>query len=67
MAADLTMKIGDILTLGDGIEAILLSQGMHCTHCPVARSESLADACHAHGVDADELLAEINEHLANKA
>ncbi|HWP79590.1 MAG TPA: DUF1858 domain-containing protein [Terriglobales bacterium] len=67
MTVSKDMSIGDILKIDGGIEKILLEHGMHCTQCPVARMETLAEACLGHGVDADALQAQINEYLANKA
>ena len=52
--------IGDILTQKPEAAEILLAMGMHCLGCPSARGESLADACAVHGVDADEIVAQIN-------
>jgi len=67
MTVTMDMRIGDILKIDGGIEKILLEHGMHCTQCPVARMESLADACRAHGVDAGALQTKINDYLAQKA
>ena len=60
------MIIGDILDLDQTTAPFFLEMGMHCLGCPSARSESLEDACAVHGVDADEMVKKINEHLANK-
>lgn len=56
--------IGDILTLDATTAPYFLEMGMHCLGCPSARGESLEQACMVHGVDADELVAKINAHLA---
>ena len=40
--------------------------GMHCLGCPASRGESLEEACAVHGVDCDELIAKLNEHLGAK-
>lgn len=58
--------IGDILDFDSTTAQYFLAMGMHCLGCPSARGESLADACMVHGVDADELVAKINEHIAAK-
>ena len=55
--------IGDILDLDPGAAPFFLEMGMHCLSCPSARGETLAQACEVHGVDADALLAKINERL----
>ena len=58
--------IGDILDIDQTTAPFFLEMGMHCLGCPSARSESLAEACLVHGVDADELVEKINKHLASK-
>ena len=60
------MIIGDILDADTGTAKIFLAMGMHCLGCPSARGESLEMACQVHGVDADELVADINAYLASK-
>ena len=56
--------IGDILDFDRTTSVFFLEMGMHCLGCPSARGESLADACAVHGVDADEMVERINQHLA---
>ncbi len=58
--------IGDILDMDRTTAPYFLEMGMHCLGCPSARGESLEQACAVHGVDADELVAKINAHLAGK-
>ena len=38
--------------------------GMHCLGCPSARGETLEQACQVHGVDCEELVKKINDHIA---
>ncbi len=59
------MKIGDILDANRELAPFFLEMGMHCLGCPSARSESVAQACMVHGVNADELIAKMNAFLAN--
>ena len=59
------MLIVDILEIDDEIAEILLEAGMHCIGCPAAMSESIEDACFAHGIDVDSLIGQINEYLEN--
>lgn len=68
MAAQVTKQtlIGEMLQLDMGIAAILMAAGMHCVGCPSSAMESLEEACMVHGMDADDVLARINEYLANK-
>ena len=56
--------IGDILDLDETTAPYFLEMGMHCLGCPSARGETLEQACAVHGVDADELVKKINEHLS---
>jgi len=39
---------------------------MHCFGCPFASMESLEDGAKAHGLDADELISELNKNKINK-
>ena len=55
------MCIGDILDMDVGTAKFFLEMGMHCLGCPSARSESVEDACAVHGVDADEIVAKLNQ------
>ncbi|MBP3330667.1 MAG: DUF1858 domain-containing protein [Clostridia bacterium] len=60
------MLIGDILDKEPGTAQFFLAMGMHCLGCPSARGESIEQACMVHGTDADELVKNINDFLANK-
>ena len=60
------MSIGQVLRAGQGTARIFMEFGMHCLGCPHATAESIADACAAHGSDADALVAKLNEFFANK-
>ena len=53
--------IGDILDIAPETAPIFLSIGMHCLGCPSSRGETVEEACMVHGVDADELLVELNK------
>lgn len=61
------MLIADILKADDEIAAILMASGMGCVFCPASQGESLEAACFVHGINADEMLERINEHLEQKA
>lgn len=60
------MIIADMLQVDPGIAAILMASGMHCIGCPSAQGESLEEAALVHGLDADELVKDVNEYLAKK-
>ena len=53
--------IGDILDIAPDTAPIFLSIGMHCLGCPSSRGETVEQACMVHGVDVNELLAQVNK------
>lgn len=58
--------IGDILDINaEAAAPIFFGMGMHCLGCPSARGESIEQACMVHGVDADDIVAKLNEALGN--
>ena len=59
--------IGDILDFDTGTAKFFFEMGMHCLGCPHSRGEAIAEACAAHGTDADKLISEINAFLEAKA
>jgi len=66
MTVNKQMSIGQVLNMDRGTARIFMEFGMHCLGCPHATAESIADACAAHGSDADALIAKLNEYLADK-
>ena len=58
------IQIGELLEVAPEKAEILLEMGMHCLGCPASRGESIEQACAVHGVDADQLINKINEHLS---
>jgi hybrid cluster-associated redox disulfide protein len=60
------MVIGDILDADGGTAVFFFEMGMHCLGCPASRGETVEEACAVHGVDADALIARVNEYLATK-
>ena len=59
-------SIGEVLRMSRETAPIFMSFGMHCLGCPHATAESIADACAAHGTDAEALVAKLNEFFAEK-
>lgn len=55
------MTIGELLEKAPEKAEILLNAGMHCLGCPASQAETLAEACEVHGIDVDELIAELNK------
>ena len=58
--------IGTILDSAPETAPFFLEMGMHCLGCPSARSETVAQACMVHGVNAADLVSKINAFLADK-
>ena len=38
-----------------------MQAGMHCLGCLAAAEETIEEACMVHGIDADELMEELNK------
>lgn len=58
--------IGDALEMDIELAQFFFEIGMHCLGCPASRGETIEEACEVHGVDCDELIGKLNEHLAAK-
>lgn len=58
--------IMDVLRIDEGTAPFFFEIGMHCLGCPSASGESIAEACAVHGVDADKLVAKLNDYLKDK-
>ena len=58
------MIIGDILNEAPDMAPVLMAAGMHCIGCPSSQGESLEEAAMVHGFDADVLVQQINDFLA---
>lgn len=56
--------IGDILDIAPQTAPLFMAIGMHCLGCPASRGETVEEACMVHGIDVDELLAELNKQVA---
>ena len=54
-------RIGELLEKAPEKADILLEAGMHCLGCPASQAETLEEACAVHGIDVEELLAELNK------
>ena len=58
--------MGEMLAYDRGIAMVLMQAGMHCIGCPSSIHESLEEACMVHGIDCDEVLANIQKYLESK-
>ena len=52
--------IGELLQIDAEVAPILLNIGMHCLGCPSSQMETIEEAAMVHGIDADDLVEEIN-------
>ena len=59
-------QIADILELAPEVIPLFSEIGMHCIGCALSSEENVEQACMAHGVDVEDLVADINAYLASK-
>ena len=70
MAVTKNMLMGEILDneKAETIAEILMAEGMHCIGCDIhdisTDVPALEEACMAHGIDCDAVLAKINAAIA---
>ena len=57
------MSFAEIMEKHPEVIEILMNKGMHCIGCQMAQMESLEDGAKAHGLDADEIVKELNEKI----
>ncbi len=57
--------IGELLQINANIAPVLLNIGMHCLGCPSSQMETIEEAAMVHGIQPDDLVATINDFLAN--
>lgn len=50
----------DLLKRDINSAEVLMNAGMHCVGCPASSGESLEQACMVHGIDVDNLVADLN-------
>ena len=55
------MTIAEALKLKPQIAGVLMSKGMHCLGCVIAQGETVEQAAEVHGLNADELIQELNK------
>ena len=62
------MLISEALECGntDAMAEVLFGFGMHCLGCAMAHGETVEQAAEVHGVDADEMVAALNEAAVSK-
>ncbi len=52
--------IGDILRVKPSAIPLLMEIGMHCIGCPASMGETVEEAAMVHGIDADDLVTQMN-------
>ncbi|MBO4374199.1 MAG: DUF1858 domain-containing protein [Lachnospiraceae bacterium] len=52
--------IGDVLKIKPNAVPLLMEIGMHCIGCPASMGETVEEAAMVHGIDADDLVAQMN-------
>ncbi|MBO6113307.1 MAG: DUF1858 domain-containing protein [Lachnospiraceae bacterium] len=52
--------IGDILRVKPAAIPLLMEIGMHCIGCPASMGETVEEAAMVHGIDSDDLVAQMN-------
>ena len=55
------MIIADILQAKPTAAEVLLAAGMGCLGCPSSQMETLEQAADIHGIDLDQLVADLNK------
>lgn len=55
------MAIAEALKLKPQIAPVLMSKGMHCLGCVIAQGETIEQAAEVHGLEAEQLVKELNE------
>lgn len=53
------MTIGEIIRINPDVVPVLINAGMHCVGCPSAQGETLEEAAMVHGMNVDDLMAQI--------
>jgi len=60
------MSIAEVISKYPETIPVLMKTGMHCIGCPMAMSETLEEGLSAHGIDADNVVKELNKLLKKK-
>jgi hydrid cluster protein-associated redox disulfide domain len=60
---DKAMTIRQVLEMDPGAARIMMTFGLHCLGCPHATMETLEEAGVVHGINVDEMIHQLNEHL----
>ena len=59
-------QIMELLRRDVTVVRVLVAAGMHCVGCPASMSESIGEAAAVHHLNADALVDELNDYLAER-
>jgi len=60
------MSIAEVISKYPKTIPVLMKTGMHCIGCPMAMQETLEEGLSAHGLDADDVVKELNRIAKRK-
>ena len=60
------MTVAEVLKMDQGSAAVFLNFGLKCLGCPGATAENLEMASRIHGINVDDLLAELNKFFESR-
>ncbi|MDN5315781.1 MAG: hypothetical protein PWP10_4533 [Clostridiales bacterium] len=60
------MIISEVLSMDQGTTPIFFKNGLHCLGCVMASGETLEEACMVHGINCDNLIAELNDYFSSQ-
>ncbi|MBU0615891.1 MAG: DUF1858 domain-containing protein [Nanoarchaeota archaeon] len=58
------MGIGQIVEEHPETIEVFSKHGLHCIGCAIAHFENLEQGCTAHGIDVEEIIADLNKAIA---
>lgn len=58
-----TMSMDEVMRTWPQTIRVVLDHRMHCVGCPIARFQTLSDACKEHGVDEAQFLEDVRRVL----
>ncbi len=67
MSVTKDMIISDVLQMNRALAPIFMQHGLHCLGCAAANNETIGEAAMVHGIDAEELIGDLNAFLAANA
>ena len=59
--------IADVISYDPSTVPFFLNIGMHCIGCPASMGETIEEACMVHGIECDDLIDMLNEHIGQFA